>query len=323
MSLELVTLLLVGLAISIGALIVLLGFVNVFSANTEVNERLETYASIPDEAPRRILDRRRAQFIRARLRLNSMLSVFTSEQLNLRLLSANWPITETEYVLIRFWSTVIGLLAGWLFSQSILPGVGVAIIAFVIPDMLLRRAIYNRRIKFERQLVDVLVLVKGAVRSGYSFLQALDVVIDEMRAPASDEFRRVRREVGLGLPMSQALNNLNSRMENADLYLVVTAVNINSQVGGNLSTMLEAVTTTIRERVRLFSEIRALTSQQRYSGYFLTMLPFLVAAALFIINPEYIGRMFEPGLILCVPIGALLSVILGNILIRILARMDV
>jgi tight adherence protein B len=323
MPLELVIMLLVGLVISIGALVVLLGFFNVFSASTEVNERLETYAAIPDEAPRRVFDRRRAQFIRARLRINSMMSVLTSEELNLRLLSANWPITESEFVLIRFWSIVAGFLAGWLFSQSILPGIGVAIIAFLIPDMLLRRAIYNRRLKFERQLVDVLVLVKGAVRSGYSFLQALDVVIEEMRAPASEEFRRVRREVGLGLPMSQALNNLNSRMENGDLYLVVTAVNINSQVGGNLSTMLEAVTTTIRERVRLFSEIRALTSQQRYSGYFLTMLPFIVAAALFIINPEYISRIFEPGWILCVPIGAVLSVFLGNIMIRLLARMDV
>jgi tight adherence protein B len=144
-----------------------------------------------------------------------------------------------------------------------------------------------------------------------------------MDAPASEEFRRVRREVGLGLPLSQALANMHARMENDDLYLVITAVNINTQVGGNLSVMLESVTTTIRERVRLFSEVRALTSQQRYSGYLLTLMPFIVAAVLFILNPDYISKLFEPGIYLCIPIGALVFVLLGNIIIRAMSKINV
>jgi tight adherence protein B len=249
--------------------------------------------------------------------------VFASEELNLRLASANWPITETEYVLIRFWGLVAGFALGWLIFQSPISGVGFAIIAFLAPDLLLRRAIYRRRLAFERQLVDVLVLVKGAVRAGVSFLQSLDIVIQEMLPPVSEEFRRVRREVGLGLPLSQALGNLHARMENDDLFLLVTAININSQVGGNLSTMLEAVTTTIRERIRLFAEVRALTSMQRYSGYVLTLLPFMTAGILFIINPKYMSRMFEPGPVLCVPIGALIMVLLGNLVIRVMSRVEI
>jgi tight adherence protein B len=112
-------------------------------------------------------------------------------------------------------------------------------------------------------------------------------------------------------------------MENDDLYLLITAININNQVGGNLSTMLEAVTNTIRERIRLFAEVRALTSMQRYSGYMLTLLPFITTGILFILNPKYIARIFEPGPILCVPIGALLMVILGNIVIRMMSKIDV
>ena len=123
--------------------------------------------------------------------------------------------------------------------------------------------------------------------------------------------------------MSHALDNLNTRMQNDDLHLVITAVNINSQVGGNLTTMLEAVTNTIRERIQLFAEIRAVTSQQRFSSYLLTLLPFLVAGVLFIINPEYISRLFEPGPILCVPIGALILVMLGNLVIRMVSKIDV
>jgi tight adherence protein B len=133
----------------------------------------------------------------------------------------------------------------------------------------------------------------------------------------------VRREVGLGLPLNQALNNLTTRMQSDDLSLVVTAVNINTRVGGNLSTMLEAVVATIRERVQLFNEIRALTSQQRFSGYMLSLLPIIVVAILFVISPDYIGRLFEPGAMLCIPIGALILIILGNIVIRFMVKIDV
>jgi len=252
-----------------------------------------------------------------------MLSMLTSEKLALQLISANWPITETEYFVIRFASIFVGLIIGGVAFRSIYSGVGVAVIAYILPGFFLQRSILNRRNKFEGQLIDVLVLMTGAVRAGYSILQALDVIIDEMNAPASDEFRRVRREVGLGLPLSQALTNLTTRMENDDLLLVVTAIKINQQVGGNMATMLEAVTKTIRERVALFAAIRALTSQQRYASYALTLLPFLVAALLFILNPEYIARVFEPGPFLCIPFGALILVLIGNVWIRSLTKIDV
>jgi tight adherence protein B len=323
MSADVLTLVAIVLAVMLAGGVAFLSVMNLTMGRDEVSERLGTYAFIPDQAIRRDSDRRRSRLIRLRLRLNTMLSMLTSEELSLRLASANWPITETEYIVLRIFGTIGGAILGALLFRSVYSGVGFALLAYLLPAVFLQRGIHNRQLKFERQLVDVLVLVKGAVRSGYSFLQALDVVVQEMQAPASEEFRRVRREVGLGLPLSQALNNLHARMQNDDLYLVVTAVNINSQVGGNLTTMLEAVTNTIRERIRLFSEIRALTSQQRYSSYLLTVLPFVVAAVLFILNPEYIGRLFEPGPYICIPIGALVLVLIGNIVIRMMSKIDV
>lgn len=323
MSLEFITIVAIASAILLAGGVAFLGLVNVFAASDEVSERLETYALIPEETVRRTRDRRRARLLRVRLRLNSLFAGMASEDLHIRLVSANWPITETEFFLIRFLSMFFGLLLGWLLFRSPYSGVGLAIIAFLIPDMYLRRSVHKRRKMFGRQLVDVLILVNGAVRAGYSFLQSLDIVVEEMAAPASEEFRRVRREVGLGLPMRQALESLNGRMQNDDLLLVVTAIIINSQVGGNLSTMLDAVTETIRERVRLFAEIRALTSMQRYSSYILTLLPFIVVAVLFILSPEYMSHLFEPGIYLCIPIGALVFIILGNIVIRLMARIDV
>lgn len=317
------TVFLIALTILLGAGVVFVSMMNIFIRRGDITERLQTYAFVPETSLVRDASRRRNRWARLRLRLNNLLSFFTSEELTLQLLTANWPITESEFLLIRVWSIVGGFILGWLIGRSPLSGVGLAVIAYIIPGFALQRAIITRRMKFERQLVDVLVLLSNSVRAGYSLLQAIDVVVREMQAPASEEFRRVRREVGLGLPLNQALQNLNQRMQNDDLYLVVTAISINTQVGGNLVTMLEAVTRTIRERVRLFAEVRVLTSQQRFNSYILTVLPIGMGALLFVLNPGYMQRLFEPGIFLCIPIGAGINMILGNIIIRRMAKIEI
>jgi tight adherence protein B len=303
--------------------LVIFGLRDVFFAGQDIGSRLANYVNLPDETSLNLEgQKRRSGLIRWRLRLNNMLSGLASEKLNLQLISANWPITETEYVIIRFSGVILAFGLGWLITKMLVSGLGLAVIVFFIPDLLLRRTMSQRRLNFGKQLVDVLILITGAVRAGYSLPQAIEVVSKEMKAPVSEEFRRVRHEIGLGLSLSQALNNLVARMENDDLYLVVTAININSQVGGNIVTMLEAVTSTIRERIRLFSEARVLTAQQRFGSYVLTFMPVGMAAAMFFLNPNYMMRLFEPQ-ILCIPIGAVIMVILGNFAVRRLAKIEV
>jgi len=322
--------------------LVIFGLRDVFIAGQDVGSRLETYVSIPVESTQRQdSQRRRTNMIRWRLRMNNMLSGLASEKLNLQLISANWPITETEYVIIRYGSVILAFGLGWLISKifmtgsevlvfgpgwtvskSLISGLGLAVIAYFIPDLILKRAISQRRLNFGKQLIDVLTLMIGAVRAGYSLPQAIDVVSKELKSPASEEFRRVRHEIGLGLSLSQALNNLVARMENDDLYLAVTAININSQVGGNIVTMLEAVTNTIRDRIRLFSEVRVLTAQQRFGSYILTFMPIGMLAAMFFLNPVYMMRLFDPSII-CIPIGAVIMVVFGNIAVRRLGKIDV
>lgn len=323
MTLTLFTILALGFGIAAAGGLAIYALINLLISGDQVTERIEAYAVIDEESPQRLMERRRARINRFRLRLNNMLSMFVSEELSMQLLSANWPITETEFLLIRFWGSVLGLILGWAIFKSPLSGLGMAVLVYLIPSVYLRMSITRRQQAFERQLVDVLVLMNGAVRAGYSLLQSLDVVVREMKAPASDEFRRVRREVGLGLPISQALLNLTSRMQNDDLYLVVTAININQQVGGNLVTMLDAVTQTIRERIRLFAEVRVLTSQQRFNSYILTLIPIGIGALMFALNPSYMSGLFTPGVWLCIPIGAVVGVIVGNIWIRRLAKIEV
>jgi tight adherence protein B len=321
MSSGILTIFAFGLVAFIGmALLFLILAVNL-TGGVEMQERLQTYALVPDVTRRRSSSRD-TRMARLRLRLNAMLSSLGSDELNIQLMSANWPITATEFILIRITSTIMGFLVAWLFSGNFVSGLGLALIVYFIPPLLLNRGINQRRTRFEKQLVDVLVLINGAVRAGFSLLQAIEVVEREIKAPASEEFRRVRREVGLGIPISQALDNLANRMENTDLNLVVTAIKIHYQVGGNLSTMLVAVTETVRDRIRLFSEVRVITTQQRYTSYLISVLPFIVGGLIFLMNPEYMSRLFERDM-LCVPIAALIGILLGHLVIRRIIKIDV
>lgn len=311
-------------AIVIGGGLLVVAIYFVLRSGEGVQERIQTYTQY-ENFPR--LDSKSnlpgVDYNRIRIRLNSVMSIFYSEELHRKLVSANWRLTVTEFLLVRYGITLLIFFLWWLVTGLVISAVGVAAIVYILPGYFLRRSLRTRRAKFQDQLVNVLVLIGGAVRVGHSLLQSLDVVIDEMASPASDEFRRVRREVELGLSLKHALINLTNRMQNDDLNLVVTAININTQVGGNLTTMLTAVTTTIRDRIRLFGEIRVLTSYARYSSYILTLLPFAVTALLFVLNPTYISRLFEPTYILIVPGVALIGVLLGNIWIRRLAKIEV
>jgi len=317
------TLLLVGLALLALAGLVLLLLMRASAAGGSMQERIQTYATLPDLNPRQQSGRRNAQFNRLRRRLNAMLSMIGSEELNQQMMAANWRITVTEYILIRIGLMVAGLLIGWVIFGTPLSGLALAIVANLVPGVLLKRAVSRRQVQFENQLVDVLVLIQGAVRAGFSLLQAIEVVEREMTPPATEEFRRVHTEISLGLTLSQALTNMGERMQNADLNLIVTAVNIHNQVGGNLSTMLTAVTETVRDRDRLFREARVLTTQQRYTSYMISLLPVVIGALIFMINPDFITQMFKPDIYIVIPIFAIVGIILGHVVLQRITKIEV
>jgi tight adherence protein B len=125
-------------------------------------------------------------------------------------------------------------------------------------------------------------------------MQAMEAVSREMPPPISDEYRRVVQEMQLGLPMDRALDNLLRRIPSDDLDLVVAAMNVQREVGGNLAEILDTISHTIRERVRIKGEIRVLTSQVMYSGRFLALMPLIILGALFLLNKPYMMQFFNP-----------------------------
>lgn len=313
----------------VGFIVVLIGGVSVLSLRSalagsdDVRTRIQTYVTLPDANARPERGRNRTRLAWLRLRLNAMLSGLGSKNLGLQLARSNWRLTVPEYFMVRLGLMAAGLLLGWVIFGSPLSGMALALVAYMVPGILLQRNISRRQIAFAKQLSDVLSLLAGGVRAGYSLLQAIEVVVREIRPPASDEFARVVKEVGLGVRLPEALRNLAARVQNADLDLAVTAIDIQYQVGGNMAIMLAAVTETIRERMRLFGEVRVITTQSRYTSYLLTALPVFIAALMFMINPEYMSRLFEPGPLLCIPIGAGVGIILGHFAIQRIIRLEV
>lgn len=176
--------------------------------------------------------------------------------------------------------------------------------------------------EFQQQLPDVLNLIVGSLRAGYGLIQAMKLVSQEMPSPSKDEYTRVVNEISLGYSLQQSLAHLVERMESEDLLMVVTAINIQNEVGGNLGNILESIAETIRDRVKLEGEIRTLTSMQRMTGYMLAAMPFFVAVILLFMNPEYIMQMFVfPWF--AIPIGAVISMGLGLMLMNKLTQMDI
>ena len=317
-----IIILVLGIIIGISGLVAVIVLVTNLSSSDTTYERIQTYADIPTARRRTKRPGRKGSFYRTRVRMNAILSSLGSEALNLQLQSADWDISAAEYIVMRLLATFVGFLLSWLIFRSILSGVGVAVLIYLGFGVYLRYRINRRRKAFAQQLVDALVLIKGAVMAGFSLLQAIEVVSRELQPPVSEEFTRVQQEVSLGVPLATALTNMAARMENPDLDLLVTAIQINYQVGGNLVTMINAVTETIRDRVRLFNEVRVITTQQRYTGYLLTLLPFIIGAILFVMNPEYMKGLFERNII-CIPIGALAGILIGNFFIRRVTKIDV
>jgi tight adherence protein B len=154
-------------------------------------------------------------------------------------------------------------------------------------------------------------------------LQAMDAVAHEMPPPMSEEFQRVVREIGLGLSNERAMNNMLRRIPSDDLDLMITAINVQHEVGGNLAEILETISHTIRERIRIKGEIRVLTAQGMISGYVISFLPVGLGLILFAMNPDYMGAMFqEPCGWAMIAVGTITTTI-GYIAIRKIVNIEV
>lgn len=241
-----------------------------------------------------------------------------------KLLQAGLPLRSSEFMAIWTAVTLLGLLFGFIFSggRPFFALLGGSLGGYG-PYLFLKIKIQQRAKAFNSQLGDTLVLMANSLRTGYSFLQAVDMVSREMPPPISVEFGRALQEMNFGASTEDALHNMAKRVDSDDLDLVITVVLIQRQVGGNLAEIMDNIAGTIRERVRIKGQIKTLTAQGRVSGLVIGSLPVGLALIIYLINPGYMKLLFTTPLGKIMLFGALLSQLLGVLAIRKIINIEI
>ncbi|SDF21730.1 type II secretion system F family protein [Sporomusa acidovorans] len=245
-----------------------------------------------------------------------------SKRMEHRLIQAGLPLKSQEFLVICLGSSLaIGCV---LMLKNGLPGALLGgICGYGLPFVYLKIKIKRRAKAFNDQLGDTLILIANALRTGYSFMQAIEMVAREMLPPIAVEFARTLKEMNLGVPTEEAMLNMARRVDSDDLDLVITAVLIQRQVGGNLAEVLDSIATTIRERIRIKGEIKTLTAQGRMSGVIVSLLPIALLFALKVINPGYIDLLFTHPFGQTMLGAAVLGQIMGIVVIQKIVNIEI
>ena len=236
--------------------------------------------------------------------------------MDFKMQQADWPLLGSEF------EVIIGIFAGLgatiALAATLEPLWAVAAFAggVLLGLIFLNIYIKRRQKAFTNQLGDMLTMVANALRAGFSFMQAFELIAREMDAPVGREVQKVVSEVNIGVDLDTALDNMQKRVDSPDFELVVTAVVIQRQVGGNLAQILDTISETIHERIRMRREVMALTAQGRASGMVLAVLPLIIAVILSFVNPQYLQPLFHEPLGRMAIVAAIVLEIVGYMVIR-------
>ncbi len=243
--------------------------------------------------------------------------------LDLKMQKAGIPLLGTEFLILLALSLGIAFVAGFFISSRLLVGFLAAVAVAMVEWIYVLIRIDRRESAFTNQLGDCLTMVANAMRAGFSFLQAMDLISKEMEPPISDEFKHVMRDINLGASLERALEDMDRRVNSPDYSLVVTAVLIQQQVGGDLAHILDTISETIQDRIRMRQEVKTLTAQGRMSGWVLVALPVLTGLLVSSISPGYMEPLLNEKIGQIAICAAIVMDIIGYLVIRKIVDIDV
>ena len=243
--------------------------------------------------------------------------------LDFKLQQAGGPLLGTEFVLLLAISAVaMGLIAVFA-TKKWYAGILAAILIVAVEYVYVLVRIERRSSSFTNQLGDCLMMVANAMRAGFSFLQAMEMISKEMEPPISDEFKHVMRDIGLGATVERALDDMDKRVGSPDFSLVVTAVLIQQQVGGDLAQILDTISETIQDRIRMRREVKTLTTQGRMSGWILILTPIAMALFMTSSDPNYLDPLLKNPSGQMILAATIIMEIIGAIMINRIVNIEV
>ena len=223
--------------------------------------------------------------------------------------------------------SLILAFAGFFFSSRFTPNhlISIPISAFlaVLPFLYVYSKKRRRMKKFERQLPDAMDLIARALKAGHAFSSGLKMVGDQFDDPIGTEFAKTMNEINFGVGVTEALKKLPNRVDCADLKFFVISVILQRETGGNLAEILENISRLIRERFKLQGRIAALAAEGKLSAIVMVVLPFLVAFAISILNPKYIGTLLTDPLGTIFIAFGLIMMIMGILMMKRMIRIDI
>ncbi|MDD3024759.1 MAG: type II secretion system F family protein [Syntrophomonadaceae bacterium] len=238
------------------------------------------------------------------------------ENIQAQLISAGIPLKAEEYISLCVVLILVLPLILYFLSNNLWLAIIAVICGAFLPHVYLQHQKDRRLRIFNQQLGDALVVMANALRAGFGFQQAMDTVRRELPHPIAMEFTWTLREMNLGFSHEEALLNMGKRLISQDLDMIITAIIIQRQVGGNLAEILDNISQTIRERAKIKQQIRTLTAQGKLSGLIIGFLPVVLIAVMLIINPQYFYVMLNDSRGITILAIACVEEVLGIVIIR-------
>jgi tight adherence protein B len=242
--------------------------------------------------------------------LDKVLGESYFKKLEQELAKADIPLRVSEFIVFRL--AIVGLIgvAVAILTKNIILAIGMMLPCLVLHIPVIKLMQGMRIKKFTNQLADFLTLIVNSLRAGQTFMQGCSIAVGESPNPIAAEFKQVIKEVNLGMPEVESMENMLKRVPCEDLKIVVSAYLIQRKVGGNLAEIFDTTSATIRERIKIQGKISALTTQGKLSGVLVGVLPFLLGFVLSLLNGEYMAPLTStiPGYV-AIAIGCIFQAI--------------
>lgn len=238
-----------------------------------------------------------------------------------RIAELAWAVSMVSFLLFFIltgdFSSVAGTIRGLVIS-----GIAAGVM-LNLPRWYLAILKRRRLEQFNEQLVDGLMTMSNSLRSGSSIIQAFEHIVRQNQTPISQEFNLFLQETRLGVKFEEALANLNKRIDSEDLTIMIRAIEIARQTGGNLTEVFDKISAMIRERLRIQKRIMALTSQGRLQGIVVGVMPVILVIAMFVLDSEMMISFFTAPLGVLIAFAAIILEIIGALLIRKIIHIDI
>lgn len=284
-------------------------------------KRLEKYVDIKERENTEVFQKHHnSPLKKLSIGIETIINLSKNEQL---LTQSGVKLSLGELFIVRVLLTIIFMSIGYFYGFHFLIIVICGSIAFYLPIMYVKKKRNKRLQMASKQLGEALGTMANALRAGFSFMQSMNMVANEIDEPLGPEFLKALQDINYGITVEDAFRKLLDRLPDKELEIVLNTLIIQRTTGGNLAYLLETMQETIFDRSRVKDEVKTLTAQGKMSAVVITILPLALALYIKLVNPEYFQLLFSHPLGLAMVVLGSIGILLGWYFINKIVQIEV